>query len=76
MMNCQELTQVMTDYLEGRLPLRRRLAIKMHLFMCRHCTEYVRQMRATIRALGSLPHEAITPPMRDDLLRVFDRWNR
>jgi len=76
MMSCQALTQLVTDYLEGRLPLRRRLTIRLHLLMCRHCTEYLRQMRRTVETLGALPPEPMSDAVRDELLRVFERSQR
>lgn len=39
------LTELVTDYLEGRLALRDRLRFRMHLATCRHCRAYIKQVR-------------------------------
>lgn len=71
---CQELVEMVTDYLEGALPRRDRLRLEAHLADCPHCTEYLAQMRATIRLTGRLAADDLTPAMRDDLGQVFRRW--
>lgn len=71
MLTCQELTELVTDYLEGRLSLMQRVQFHLHVGMCRHCRAYLRQMRMTVRTLGHLPDEPIPPGMRDELLERF-----
>ncbi|MBI5494867.1 MAG: anti-sigma factor [Deltaproteobacteria bacterium] len=70
-MTCQGLTELVTDYLEGRLPFTRWLSFQMHLGMCRHCRGYLRQMKVTVATLGHLPPEPMPPAIRDELLRRF-----
>ena len=53
MLTCQELTELVTEYAEGRMSLGRRMEFWMHLAMCRHCRAYVEQLRATVRAVGA-----------------------
>jgi hypothetical protein len=42
---------MVTDYLEGALPPHLKTTIQQHLADCDGCTEYVRQIGLTIRAL-------------------------
>lgn len=76
MLTCQELTELVTDYLEDRLSLMDRLRFRFHVGMCRHCRAYLDQMKQTIRALGKLPTEEIPPDVRDVLLARFRTWKR
>ncbi len=71
---CQQVVELVTDYLEGALrdPARRRF--EKHLAGCPHCTEYLAQIRETIRLAGRVTPEDLTPQMRDDLTDVFRRW--
>ena len=48
---CQELVELVTDYLEGVLPPDRKDAVRQHLNDCDGCTEYVHQIGLTIEAL-------------------------
>lgn len=76
MLTCRELTELVTDYLEGRLSLGQRLRFEMHIGMCSHCRAYLRQMKQTVQALGKLPEEAIPPEGLDQLLQRFRDWKR
>jgi len=73
-MACQELVEVITDYLEGTLPKSDRARFDAHLATCPGCREYLEQMRALIRLSGSLNAKSIAPATRASLLRAFRRW--
>ena len=75
-MTCKELVELVTDYLEGRLPLDERRRLEAHLEECRYCAEYVAQMRQTIEALGMLDGESIAPETRQEVLAAFRGWRR
>ena len=76
MLTCKNLTELVTDYMEGRLPFRQRARFSMHIIMCRHCRAYLRQMKMTVRTLGKLPEDPIPPQARDALLERFRDWKR
>ena len=78
MITCRELTELVTDYLERRLGPWQRLRFQLHLGLCRHCRAYLRQMRATVDALGQLPLPEAGPPpeVEADLLRRFRGWKQ
>ncbi|MBV9169701.1 MAG: zf-HC2 domain-containing protein [Chloroflexi bacterium] len=75
-MPCQELVELVTDYLENRLPDATRARFEAHLGQCSGCRTYLEQMRQTLRALGRLPTESIEPAARERLLEVFRDWKR
>jgi anti-sigma factor RsiW len=75
-LTCQELVEVVTDYLEGSMPAERRLLFEEHLAFCDWCQTYLEQMRATIRLTGTLEEEDLTPEARAALLDVFRDWRR
>lgn len=74
MLSCRELTELVTEYLEGRMPLRRRMAFWFHVGMCGHCRTYLKQMKATVRILGQLPAEPIPPDVAKAMLHQFRNW--
>lgn len=76
MLTCRELTELVTDYVEGRLSFLDRLRFQMHLGMCRHCRAYLRQFKQIIQALGKLPPESIPPEVQQALLERFRDWKR
>jgi anti-sigma factor RsiW len=73
---CQELVEVITDYLEGTLPPHDRARFEAHLAECRGCDTYVAQMRQTIRGLRRLDEDALPATTKQDLLRLFRSWTR
>lgn len=73
---CRELTELITDHLEGRLSLRQRLRFQLHLGACRNCRAYLRQMRATLRLLGHLSLQPPPPDVREALLERFRGWKQ
>jgi anti-sigma factor RsiW len=73
-LTCQELVEVVTDYLEGRMPAERRLLFEEHLAFCDGCQTYLEQMQETIRLTGTLMEEDLRPEARDALLGVFRDW--
>ena len=74
MLSCQEITELVTDYLEDRLVLKKRIRFRLHIAMCRHCRSYLDQMRLTIQTLGRLPSDQERPPVPEELLRRFAEW--
>jgi anti-sigma factor RsiW len=75
-MHCQELVEVITDYLEGALSPEDRRRFEKHLSTCSGCRNYLEQMRATIRATGALKEESIPGGVREQLLQAFRDWRR
>lgn len=75
-MTCKELVELVTDYLEGTLPDDVRTQLENHLSGCDGCTNYVEQMRQTIRLTGKVREENLTSDQRDDLLRLFRDWKK
>jgi anti-sigma factor RsiW len=71
---CPQVVELVTGYLEGSLSRRDRRRFEHHLAGCPHCTEYLAQMRETIRLAGRLEPEDLTPQMRDDFTDLYHRW--
>ena len=71
---CQEVVELVSDYLEGALSDGERRRFERHLAGCPHCTEYLAQMRETISLTGRLTPEDLTPQMRDEFVDLFRRW--
>lgn len=73
-LSCQELAELVTDYLEDALPPDERARFEEHLAECVNCETYLDQMRATVELTGSLPAAAITPEAEEALLHAFRNW--
>ena len=75
-MTCKELVELVTDYLEGTLAEDLRAKMEDHLSRCDGCTNYLEQMRQTIRLTGRVREESLTCQQRDDLRRLFNDWQK
>ena len=71
---CQQVVELVTDYLEGVLSEADRRRFEGHLAGCPHCTEYLAQMRETIKLAGRIEPEDLTPQMQDEFVGLFRRW--
>jgi anti-sigma factor RsiW len=71
---CRELVELATDFLEGRLADAERERFEDHLALCPGCQAYMDQLRATLRALGRIPEESLSPAAREELLHAFRDW--
>ncbi|MEW6338547.1 MAG: zf-HC2 domain-containing protein [Acidobacteriota bacterium] len=76
MPTCRDVTALVTDYVEGRMGAWDRLRFQLHLGMCRHCREYVRQMKVTARLLGAAPPSPPPPEVEAELIERFRDWKR
>ena len=73
-MTCQELVELVTEYLEGTLAPSERQRFEAHLGRCDGCTTYLEQMRQLIAALGRLTEESIPEQVKQNLLQAFRDW--
>lgn len=75
-LTCQELVELVTEYLEGSLPAAQRARFEAHLAECPYCRIYLEQVRETIRLLGRLTEETISTEAGQELLRLFRDWKQ
>jgi anti-sigma factor RsiW len=75
-MTCQELVELVTEYLEGTLPAQDRQRFEEHLQACPWCVNYLEQMRQVVRTLGRLNEESLSPRATDALLHAFRDWKQ
>jgi anti-sigma factor RsiW len=69
--SCQEVVEVITDYLEGRLSREEVAILEAHFALCDGCQWYLDQMRITIAAVGRIDDEEVPAELRDTVLAAF-----
>ena len=75
-LSCQELVELVTDYLDGTLPPADRVRFDAHIAGCDDCHTYLEQIRVTIALIGSLLPEQLDPAAEAALLEAFRDWKR
>ena len=73
-LSCQELVELVTDYVEGALGPAERTSFEHHIAGCTGCAEYVQQMRRTIELTGRLRPADVSPEAEAKLLTAFRDW--
>ena len=74
--SCQEVVELVTDYLEGAMSPEDVARFDHHLSLCEGCVFYVDQIRMTIAAVGRIGEEDVPPEVRDDLIAAFRDFKR
>ena len=68
---CQELTELVNDFIDGVLPAHETALFEQHLNFCDGCDWYVDQLRITIATVGRIEQEEVPEAMRAKLLNAF-----
>jgi anti-sigma factor RsiW len=75
-MNCRQVVELMTDYIEGTLAPAERARFEDHIAGCDGCTAYLEQMRITRRIVGRLADVPMPQSVERDLVEAFRNWRR
>ena len=73
-LDCRDVVEVVTDYLEGAMAPDDRGRFDRHLAVCEGCQVYLEQLRTIIRVAGRPTVEAVPPQTMAGLLRAFRDW--
>jgi anti-sigma factor RsiW len=75
-LTCHEVVELITEYLEDALATEDRRRVESHLAECDGCSNYLEQMRETIRLTGMLTEEQVPEEQKQQLLAAFRSWRR
>jgi predicted anti-sigma-YlaC factor YlaD len=76
MFSCQEVVELVTDYLENILLPEMRRRLEEHAEDCPGCATYIEQVRLTIDMLHRLAQEQPAPATKQELLQLFQNWKK
>jgi len=71
---CQEIVELVTEYLDGGLEPSERLAFERHVAICPPCRGYLSQLRRVSRVAGGLSEDDVPESLRTSLLEAFRGW--
>ena len=74
MLTCQELVELITDYVEGALDPERHAEVARHLSECDECLRYASQLQQTGRVLASMPADNLSAQDRAALVATYREW--
>ena len=73
-MECRDLVEAITAYVEGEMTAEDRARFDQHLAECAGCANYLIQIRETIRLTGALDADELPDEQRAALQTVFRAW--
>ena len=73
---CQEVVELVSDYLERALPPEEASLFEQHVNFCDGCDWYLDQMRATVATVGHITEQDVPDETREKLLAAFREWKR
>jgi anti-sigma factor RsiW len=73
-MNCRQVVELMTAYLEGALSAVERARFEDHIAGCDGCRAYLAQLQTARKIMGKLADEPVPAAVERDLLEAFRSW--
>ena len=74
--SCQEVVELVSDYLEQALPADEAAVFEQHLNFCEGCLWYVDQVRRTVDTVGELTEDRVPEDTKAKLMAAFRDWRR
>ena len=75
-LSCQEVVELVTDYLDGALDAETADLFEEHVALCPGCETYLHQMKETASLLGEIPVETLSDEAQTTLLDTFRDFPR
>jgi len=51
MLTCKNISELSDEYLEGELPFKKKLSVKLHLAICKNCRRYLNYLQLTVNVV-------------------------
>ncbi len=71
MRNCKQVTQLLSDYIDGELEGREKQNLDLHVMACPDCLHYLQTFRETRKLVGEIRYEEIPGEFRKRLHSVL-----
>ena len=75
-LTCQELVELVSDYLEGALDEVTAQRFDQHLALCAGCQTYLEQLKESVSLMGEIGVESLSEEMQATLMRMFRDFPR
>lgn len=73
---CQEVVELVSDYLEHSLPPDEITLFEQHVNFCDGCDWYVEQLKRTVETVGEIREEDVPAEAKERLIGAFREWKR
>jgi len=76
MQTCQDIIELLSDYMDGQLPAARRVDLEAHLALCTACLEFMQSLRETQGRVRNLRCDDMPVEVHDRLRAFLDRTTK
>lgn len=73
-LDCQDVVEMVTDYLEDALLPNERMRLEEHLKECDGCDAYMTQINRVRLSLGKVDLNQVEPAVRARFIETFRSW--
>jgi hypothetical protein len=73
-MNCDELVERVTDYLEDALTPVDQLRLDEHITVCIGCQAHLGEVEVMLDLISSTPAEPLSPGLESSLMAIHRQW--
>ena len=71
MITCKELNRLLTDYVDKKVPLSKRILIKIHLIRCKNCRRVYKQFKKMLKMTGKINLMEVNSDAIEMLMPLF-----
>ncbi len=75
-LSCQEVVELVTEFLENALLPGMRKLLEEHLAECPGCETYLKQVQLTVSMLRQLAQKPAFPAKKQKLMKIFQKWKQ
>jgi hypothetical protein len=75
MLTCKDIAKQASDYVDGQMTVRQRLAFAFHLLVCGQCREFLRQLRLAVSFYQRMPAKELSAQEADAIVARIVRSN-
>ncbi|GJM04780.1 MAG: hypothetical protein DHS20C09_07710 [marine bacterium B5-7] len=73
MLNCKEISQMSSDYLDKNLSWKESFSIKIHIAMCKHCHRFIQHLKLTVDCTKEMKEELTTTENVEHIVNILNK---
>ena len=72
MLSCKDISELSDEYLDGELPFKRKLSVKLHLAICKNCRRYLNYLQLTVDVVKQSQSTSIEKSKIDEIMNKIE----
>ena len=68
MLTCKDISTLSDEYLDGELPFKKKLSVKLHLAICKNCRRYLNYLQLTVDVVRQSEKSSIEKSKIDEIM--------